>query len=220
MKLYSYFRSSAAYRVRIALNLKGLDADIIPVHLLKDGGQHRKQDYLALNPSALVPTLVDGDFALGQSMAILEYLEETRPQPALLPADAQGRARVRAMAQLIACDIHPLNNLRVLRYLKHSLNVDDAARDEWYRHWVDLGLTAIEAMLADSPDTGTFCHGDSPTFADVLLVPQVANARRLDCDLSAMPNVVRIDAECMSRDAFIKAAPAHQPDAENASRTD
>lgn len=217
MKLYSYFRSSAAYRARIALNLKGLDADIIPVHLIKGGGQHRQQDYLALNPSALVPTLVDGDFALGQSMAILEYLEETRPEPALLPADAQGRARVRAMAQLIACDIHPLNNLRVLRYLKHSLNVDDAARDEWYRHWVDLGLSALESMLADSPDTGTFCHGDSPTFADVLLVPQVANARRLDCDLSAMPNVVRIDAECMSLDAFIKAAPANQPDAENAS---
>lgn len=217
MKLYSYFRSSAAYRARIALNLKGLDADIIPVHLIKGGGQHRQQDYLALNPSALVPTLVDGDFALGQSMAILEYLEETRPKPALLPADAQGRARVRAMAQLIACDIHPLNNLRVLRYLKHSLNVDDAARDEWYRHWVDLGLSALESMLADSPDTGTFCHGDSPTFADVLLVPQVANARRLDCDLSAMPNVVRIDAKCMSLDAFIKAAPANQPDAENAS---
>lgn len=217
MKLYSYFRSSAAYRVRIALNLKGLDADIIPVHLLKDGGQHHKPDYLALNPSALVPTLVDGDFALGQSMAILEYLEETRPQPALLPADAQGRARVRAIAQLIACDIHPLNNLRVLRYLKHNLNVDDAARDEWYRHWVDLGLSAIEAMLADNPDTGTFCHGDSPTFADVLLVPQVANARRLDCDLSAMPNVVRIDAECMSLDAFNKAAPANQPDAERTS---
>lgn len=215
MKLYSYFRSSAAYRVRIALNLKGLDAEIIPVHLLKDGGQQRKPDYLALNPSALVPTLVDGDFALGQSMAILEYLEETHPQPALLPIEPKARARVRAMAQVIASDIHPLNNLRVLQYMKHSLGIDDAGRDEWYRHWVDLGLTALETMLASSPDTGRFCHGDSPTFADVLLVPQVANARRLDCDLSAMPNIVRIDAECMALDAFAKAAPANQQDAEN-----
>lgn len=214
MKLYSYFRSSAAYRVRIALNLKGLDANIIPVHLLKDGGQQRNPDYLALNPTALVPTLVDGDFALGQSMAILEYLEETHPQPALLPTDPQGRARVRAIAQTIACDIHPLNNLRVLQYLKRTLDVDDAARDDWYRHWVDLGLASIEALLSGSPETGRFCHGDQVSFADVLLVPQVANARRLNCDLRAMPNVVRIDAECTSLDAFIKAAPANQPDAE------
>lgn len=212
MKLYSYFRSSAAYRVRIALNLKGLDVDIVPVHLLKDGGQQRHDDYLALNPTGLVPTLVDNNFALGQSMAILEYLEETCPQPALLPADAQGRARVRAIAQTIACDIHPLNNLRVLQYLKRSLNIDDAPRDEWYRHWVDLGLEAIETMLADSSETGRFCHGDQPTFADVLLIPQVANARRLDCDLSAFPNVVRIDATCNEIDAFIRAAPANQPD--------
>lgn len=212
MKLYSYFRSSAAYRVRIALNLKGLDADIVPVHLLKDGGQQRHDDYLALNPTGLVPTLVDNDFALGQSMAILEYLEETCPQPALLPADAQGRARVRAIAQTIACDIHPLNNLRVLQYLKRSLDIDDAARDEWYRHWVGLGLEAIETMLADSTETGRFCHGDQLTFADVLLVPQVANARRLDCDLSGFPNVVRIDATCNQIDAFIRAAPANQPD--------
>lgn len=212
MKLYSYFRSSAAYRVRIALNLKGLDADIVPVHLLKDGGQQRHDDYLALNPTGLVPTLVDNDFALGQSMAILEYLEETCPQPALLPADAQGRARVRAIAQTIACDIHPLNNLRVLQYLKRSLNIDDAPRDEWYRHWVGVGLEAIETMLANSAETGRFCHGDQPTFADVLLIPQVANARRLDCDLSAFPNVVRIDATCNEIDAFIKAAPANQPD--------
>lgn len=217
MKLYSYFRSSAAYRVRIALNLKGLDADIVPVNLRKNGGQHYEPAYLNMNPSALVPTLVDGDFTVGQSMAILEYLEETHPEPALLPADPKGRARVRAMAQLIACDIHPLNNLRVLKYMKHTLNIGDAERDEWYRHWVELGFTALEAMLADSNDTGRFCHGDSPTFADVLLVPQVANARRLNCDLSAMPNVVRIDAECMALDAFIKAAPANQQDAENIS---
>lgn len=212
MKLYSYFRSSAAYRVRIALNLKGLDADIVPVHLLKDGGQQHQPDYLALNPTGLVPTLVDGDFALGQSMAILEYLEDIHPQPALLPADPRGRARVRAIAQTVACDIHPLNNLRVLQYLKHQLNIDDALRDDWYRHWVDLGLGAIETLLAHSPETGRFCHGDQPTLADVLLVPQVANARRLDCDLGALPNVVRIDATCNTMDAFIKAAPASQPD--------
>lgn len=212
MELYTYFRSSAAYRVRIALNLKGIPHDLIPVHLLKDGGQQRQSDYLALNPTGLVPTLTDGDFALGQSMAILEYLEETYPHPALLPADAKGRARVRAIAQTIACDIHPLNNLRVLQYLKHELQLDDAARDTWYVHWVQLGLAAIEALLADSPDTGEFCHGDKPTFADLLLVPQVANARRFNCDLSAMPNVVRIDATCNTLDAFIKAAPANQPD--------
>lgn len=214
MKLYSYFRSSAAYRVRIALNLKGLVADIIPVHLLKDGGQQRQQDYLDINPTALVPTLVDGDVALAQSMAIVEYLEETHPHPALLPSDAQERARVRAIAQLIACDIHPLNNLRVLQYLKHTLNIDDAGRDQWYLHWVQLGLTGVEAMLADSPKTGEFCHGDQPGFADLMLVPQVANARRFGCDLSAMPNVVRIDAACNTLDAFINAAPANQPDSQ------
>lgn len=214
MKLYSYFRSSAAYRVRIALNLKGLAADIIPVHLLKDGGQQRQQDYLDINPSALVPTLVDGDFALGQSVAIVEYLEETHPQPALLPSDPQERARVRAIAQLIACDIHPLNNLRVLQYLKHTLKIDDAGRDQWYMHWVHLGLTSVEAMLSGSPYTGEFCHGDQPGLADLMLVPQVANARRFDCDLSAMPNLVRIDAACNKLDAFIRAAPANQPDSQ------
>lgn len=217
MKLYSYFRSSAAYRVRIALNLKGLDADIIPVDLRKDGGQHRQPGYLAVNPAALVPALADGDFTLGQSMAILEYLEEMHPRPALLPTGARGRARVRAIAQTVACDIHPLNNLRVLQYLKHDLHVDAAHRDEWYRHWVDLGLTAVETMLANSTETGVFCHGDQPTFADVLLIPQVANARRLDCDLSALPNVLRIDAACNALDAFIRAAPANQPDADSTS---
>lgn len=214
MKLYSYFRSSAAYRVRIALNLKGLTYETVPVHLLKDGGQQHAPDYLALNPTALVPTLVDGDITLGQSMAILEYLEDVNPQPALLPADAGGRARVRAIANTIACDIHPLNNLRVLRYLKHELDVDDAARDAWYVHWVQWGLAAIEAMLANSPDTGKFCHGDIPSLADVLLVPQVFNARRFDCDLTAMPNVVRIDALCNTLDAFVQAAPQNQSDSE------
>ncbi|MGB3289387.1 MAG: maleylacetoacetate isomerase [Burkholderiaceae bacterium] len=214
MKLYSYFRSSAAYRVRIALNLKGLAYETVPVHLLKDGGQQLSDDYRTLNPTALVPTLVDGDLAVGQSMAILEYLEETHPAPALLPADAQGRARVRAIAQTIACDIHPLNNLRVLKYLKHQMAVGEEAKNEWYRHWIAQGLSAVEAMLAASPRTGRFCHGDQPTFADLCLVPQLFNARRFGCDESAYPTIVRIDAACAGIDAFQRAAPANQPDSE------
>jgi len=214
MQLYSYFRSSAAYRVRIALNLKGLSYEYLGVHLLKDGGQQLSESYRALNPTALVPTLVDGDAIIGQSLAIVEYLDETHPQPALLPADPAGRARVRAIAQTIACDTHPLNNLRVLKYLKHELHVDEDAKNAWYRHWVGLGLGAVEAMLAGSPATGRFCHGDAPGLADLCLVPQVANARRFDCDLSAVPTVLRIDAACRELQAFDLAAPAKQPDAE------
>jgi maleylpyruvate isomerase len=214
MKLYSCFRSSAAYRVRIALNLKGLTYDYVPVHLLKDGGQQFKPEYTRLNPQALVPTLVDGPATLTQSLAIVEYLDETHPEPPLLAATALGRARVRELAQSIACDIHPLNNLRVLRYLKRELDVPDEKRDAWYRHWVETGLLALERMLADSPDTGAYCHGDTPTLADICLVPQVFNARRLKCDLSAMPTIVRIDAACRALPAFIQAAPEHQPDAE------
>jgi maleylpyruvate isomerase len=214
MQLYSYFRSSAAYRVRIALNLKGLPYSYMPVHLLKEGGQQLKPDYTRLNPQALVPTLVDGPAVLTQSMAIIEYLDETHPLPPLLPATPAARARVRALAQGIACDIHPLNNLRVLRYLKRELNVPDEARDAWYRHWVESGLLALERMLADSPDTGVYCHGDSPTLADACLVPQIFNAHRLDCDLSAMPTIVRIDAACRALPAFEQAAPENQPDAE------
>jgi maleylacetoacetate isomerase len=214
MKLYSYFRSSAAYRVRIGLNLKGLDYDTVPVHLLKDGGQQLSAEYKALNPTALVPTLVDGENPLGQSVAILEYLEETHPEPALLPKDPVERARVRAIVQTIACDIHPLNNLRILKYLKNTLSIDDAARDEWYRHWVSVGLTAVEALLADHPSTGRFCHGDQPGMADILLVPQVFNARRFNCDLSGMPTITRIVEACSELDAFVRAEPARQPDAE------
>ncbi|OZI47105.1 maleylacetoacetate isomerase [Bordetella genomosp. 4] len=214
MQLYSYFRSSAAYRVRIALNLKGLSYEYLGVHLLKNGGEQLSDSYRELNPAALVPTLVDGDVALGQSMAIIEYLDETHPDPALLPADPVGRARVRAIAQTIACDTHPLNNLRVLKYLKRELKIDDAAKDAWYRHWVDLGLGAVESLLANSPATGKFCHGDTPGLADLCLVPQVYNARRLECDLSAMPNVVRIDAACRELQAFDLAAPDKQPDSE------
>jgi len=214
MKLHGYFRSSAAYRVRIALNLKGLDYETVSVHLLKDGGQQFSDAYKALNPTSLVPTLVDGELAIGQSMAILEYLEETHPEPALLPQDAAGRARVRAIAQTIACDIHPLNNLRVLKHLKHAMGVDEEAKNAWYRHWIDVGLTSIEAMLAGQSATGRYCHGDHITLADVLLVPQVFNARRFDCDLSAMPTVTRIVEACSELDAFARAEPARQPDAD------
>src|SRR5690606_37107295 len=214
MKLYSYFRSSAAYRVRIGLNLKGLAYETVPVHLLKDGGQQLSPGYRALNPTALVPTLVDGDLSVPQSMAILEYLEETHPDPALLPDDAAGRARIRAIAQTIACDIHPLNNLRVLKYLKHNLKVSEQDKDDWYRHWVGVGLASIEAMLANHPSTGRFCHGAQPGLADLYLVPQLFNARRFACDESAIPTIVRIDAACAELDAFRQAAPEQQPDYE------
>lgn len=214
MKLYSYFRSSAAYRVRIALNLKGLAYDIVPVHLLKDGGQQFAESYTAVNPSHLIPTLVDGDMAVGQSLAILDYLDEVHPQPPLLPADAAGRARVRAIAQNIACDIHPLNNLRVLKYLKNEFKLDEAARNSWYKHWVTLGFGAIESLLANDPETDRFCHGSQPGYADVCLVPQVFNARRMGCDLTAFPTIVRIDAACAELDAFCDAAPDSQPDSE------
>ncbi|ARP94779.1 maleylacetoacetate isomerase [Bordetella genomosp. 13] len=214
MQLYGYFRSSAAFRVRIALNLKGLAYDYVPVHLLKDGGQQLAPAYRKLNPNALVPTLVDGDLSLGQSLAIIEYLDETHPQPPLLPSDPAGRARVRAIAQTLACDIHPLNNLRVLKYLKHGLKVDEDAKNGWYRHWIDVGLTGLEEMLAGSPQTGRYCHGDTPTLADLCLVPQMFNARRFDCDLSAFPTLTRIDAACRELPAFEAAEPQNQPDAE------
>ncbi|WP_041634156.1 maleylacetoacetate isomerase [Magnetospirillum gryphiswaldense] len=214
MRLYTYFRSSAAYRVRIALNLKGIDYQAVPVHLVRNGGEHKSADYLALNPQGLVPALaVDGQ-VLTQSLAILEYLNETHPDPALLPADPLGRARVRAIAQAIACDIHPINNLRVLQYLGGTLGLDQAAKDDWYRHWVQTGLQAVEAMLAADRRTGVFCHGDQPGLADCCLVPQVFNARRFNCDLTALPTIMRIAERCEQIDAFNQAAPAQQPDFE------
>ena len=213
LKLYTYFRSSAAFRVRIALNLKGLPFESIPVHLLRDGGAQHTPAYAALNPAQLVPTLVDGELILGQSMAIIEYLEQAYPTPALLPLDALGRARVRALAQTIACDIHPLNNLRVLQYLEHELKIDAAARAKWYRHWVTLGFTALETLLDSSPDTGAFCHGDTPTLADCCLIPQIANARRFDSPLDAFPQIRRIEAACMALSAFERALPQAQADA-------
>lgn len=213
MLLYGYFRSSAAYRVRIALNIKGLAYDQTFVHLAKL--EQLSDAFAAINPQKLLPVLVDdGGTPMTQSLAIIEYLEETRPGPPLLPKDPAARARVRALALAVACDIHPINNPRVLRYLTGKLGVSEAQRDEWYRHWVEDGLLAVEKLLAGSPQTGRFCHGDTPTMADLCLVPQVANGRRFKADLSACPTVLRIDAECQKLKAFADAAPANQPDAE------
>lgn len=216
LKLYSYFRSSAAYRVRIALGLKQLPFDLVPVHLLKDGGQQHSSQYLALNPQGLVPALDagDGQEVLSQSLAIIEYLDETQTGAKLLPADALGRARVRAIAQAIACDIHPLNNLRVLQYLVKDMGLSAAQKDIWYQHWIAQGLHGLEHMLAGSNATGQFCHGDSPTLADCCLVPQIFNAKRLNCPLEAYPTINRIVAHCETLPAFQQAAPSQQPDAE------
>lgn len=214
MRLYDYFRSSAAYRVRIALNLKGVVPDERTFVHLRMGSQ-RAQDYLALNPQGLVPALaLDDGTVLTQSLAIVEYLEEAHPQPPLLPADAEGRARVRSIALSIACEIHPLNNLRVLNYLVGTLGVSREQKDGWYRYWIDVGFEALEKRLARDPATGRFCHGDAPTLADVCLVPQMANARRFSIDLAPYPTLVRIETECNALPAFADAAPAKQPDAE------
>ena len=214
MKLYTYFRSSAAYRVRIALNLKGMAYDAIPVHLLKDGGQHLQDDYRKINPSGLVPSLQDDRITLTQSMAIIEYLDEIHPEPPLLPKDAPGRGRVRELAQIIGCDIHPVNNLRVLNYLVKHLGLSDQAKTEWYRHWIIEGFQSLEAHLARDPGAGPFCHGDRPTIADCYLVPQVFNAQRFNVDVSAYPNIDRINSLCVELPAFKSAHPSHQPDTE------
>lgn len=211
--LYTYFRSSAAFRVRIALNLKQLPYEAVAVHLLRNGGEQHQAAFKALNPEGLVPVLQDGEALLTQSMAIIEYLEECFPQPALLPSTPLERARVRALAHMIACDIHPLNNLRVLQYLTGRLQLDDNARDDWYRHWVAVGLEAVEAQLARSPDTGAFCHGDQPGMADCCLVPQIYNAQRWKCDLAPYPIIRRIVDSCMANDAFVQASPPNQFDA-------
>jgi maleylacetoacetate isomerase/maleylpyruvate isomerase len=210
MQLYNYFRSSASYRVRIALALKGLAYDYMPVHLTKN--EQFKESYAAVSASRLVPLLKDGDAVLTQSLAIIEYLDETHPTPPLLPADGLGRARVRALAYDIACEIHPLNNLRVLRYLVHDLKVSDDDKNRWYRHWVETGLETVERQLAD-PRTGRFCHGDTPTLADITLVPQIFNARRVDSRLDHVPAVMRVFDACMKLDAFEQTRPEKCPDA-------
>ena len=214
MKLHTYFRSSAAYRVRIGLNLKGLAYEAVPVHLIKDGGQQLSAGYRAINPSALVPTLQDEGATITQSLAMLEYLDETYPASPLLPSTPAARARVRSLALQIACDIHPLNNLRVLKYLVKEAGVSEETKNAWYVHWVELGFAALETQLAGSPDTGRFCHGDTPTIADCLLVPQVFNAVRFNIDMGPYPTIARIVAECDTLPAFAAAHPSQQPDAE------
>jgi maleylpyruvate isomerase len=211
LKLYGYFRSSASYRVRIALNLKGLDYEQAAVSLLK--GEQLSEEYRGRNPQALVPVLEDGDLRQTQSMAICEYLEEVYPDPPLLPKTARERSWVRAIALAIACEIHPLNNLRVLKYLKHSMQQNEEQRNAWYRHWVNDGLTAVEAMLAGRRERGTFCHGDTPGLADAFLVPQIANAMRYECTLDPFPTIRHINDECLKLDAFVRAQPHLQPDA-------
>ncbi len=211
MELYSYFRSSAVYRVRIALAWKGLGFDYRAVHLVK--GEQRAPDYARRNPARLVPWLVDGEVEIGQSLAIIEYLDETHPEPPLLPPYPAGRARVRSLALGIACEIHPLNNQRVLGYLTGELKLDEAAKLAWYRHWVAQGLDTLERQLAADPQTGRCCHGDTPTLADLALVPQMFNAERFDCPLDAYPTLRRITAHCRSLPAFQAAAPSACPDA-------
>ena len=211
VKLYSYFRSSAAYRVRIALNLKGLPYEMVPMHLTKDGGHQRKPEFRAVNPQMRVPALAlaSGE-VLTQSLAIIEYLDEIHPEPPLLPKDALARAKVRAIAQMVACDIHPLNNLIVLQYLKRTLKHEQPEIDTWYHHWVTDGFTAIEQMLAGGP----YACGAHVSLADVCLVPQVANARRFKVPLDKFPKIVAVDAACLKLSAFDKAQPENQPDAE------
>lgn len=209
MELFNYFRSSASYRVRIALALKGLDYTYRPVHLARS--EQLGESYAAVSASRLVPLLRDGPQVLTQSLAIIEYLDETHPEPPLLPADALGRARVRALAYDIACEIHPLNNLRVLRYLTRTLGVAEDDKDRWYRHWVETGLDAVERQLAAQP--ARFCHGDSPTLADCTLVPQIFNARRFDCRLDQVPQVMRVFDACMQLPAFENTRPEACPDA-------
>jgi maleylacetoacetate isomerase len=212
MKLYGYFRSSAAFRVRIALNLKKRDYETASIHLRRN--DQSRPEYRNVNPQGLVPTLEDGRQTLIQSLAIIEYLDEVYPDPPLLPKDPAGRARVRALAGIVACDIHPINNLRVLRYLMRELGHDEAAVAAWYNHWIAAGFDALEPLLANNALTGAFCHGDTPGLADVTLVPQVVNAERYRLDLAPYPTLTRIYENCMKLKPFIAAHPNNQPDYE------
>ena len=212
MKLYGYFRSSAAYRARIALNLKGIAYQDEFMHLRNN--EHNDAAFRSINPQGLLPVLEDGETVITQSVAIMEYLEEKYPSPAFLPQDAVQRAYVRSIVLAIACDIHPLNNLRILRYLEYNLDLDQARRNKWYRHWIAVEFQALEAKLAAGRQYGKFCFGDAPTMADICLVPQVSNARRFNCDLEEYPILVGIDRNCRQLEAFQRAAPENQPDAE------
>jgi maleylacetoacetate isomerase len=210
LTLYDYWRSSACYRVRIALNLKGLAFALKPVHLLKDGGEQHADAYRQVNPQEVVPALVDGQRVVRQSLAIIEYLDETRPQVPLLPPVPRDRAHVRGLAQLVACDIHPLNNLRVMQYLEHELGAAQDARERWARHWIDVGFKAFEAILAADAATGEFCHGDTPGFADACLIPQVYNANRFGVDMTPYPLIQAINERCLALAAFDAARPERQ----------
>ncbi|HEY9238838.1 MAG TPA: maleylacetoacetate isomerase [Burkholderiaceae bacterium] len=211
MRLYNYFRSSASYRVRIALALKGLDCELVPVHLVRN--EQLADTYGAIAPARLVPLLEDGDARVSQSMAIIEYLDELHPDPSLLPGSALDRARIRSLAQDVACEIHPLDNLRVLRYLVQEMKVGEDDKNRWYRHWVESGLEAVERRLAGDAQTGRFCHGDTPTLADCVLVPQVVNAQRFECRLDHLPTVMRVFGECMRLEAFAATQPSAAPEA-------
>lgn len=212
MKLYSYFRSSASYRVRIALNYKNIPHRQEYVHLVKEGGEQFKADYKKLNSQCLVPTLVDDEHIITQSLAMLEYLEEKYPSPALLPEDIHQRAKVRSMALQIACEIHPLNNLRVLQYLQNDLQLSDEDKSMWYQHWIIEGFNALEVRLERDADVGKCCFGDTPTFADLCLIPQVYNAKRFDCPLDDYPTIMRINDHCLGLTAFATASPESQCD--------
>jgi maleylacetoacetate isomerase len=213
LQLYSYWRSSAAYRVRIGLNLKSLAYELLPVHLVRDGGEQHSPAYREVNPQELVPVLCHGQRRIPQSLAILEYLDEVWPQPPLLPSTARERARARSLALLVACDIHPLNNLRVLQYFEREWNVPQPERDNWVRYWMVEGLRAFEAMLADNPSTGEFCESDQPGLADCCLVPQLYNARRFGVEPAQFPTLQRIESACLAVPAFDAARPERQPDA-------
>ncbi len=214
MILYDYWRSSASYRVRIALNLKGLSYEQKSVHLVRDGGEQKKPEYKAINPQGLVPTLIDQGVVLTQSIAIMEYLDERYPEPALLPADTTDKARVRAMALLVACDIHPLNNSSVTSYVATALQQPAEVVSQWYCHWISRGFSALESLLKNSGTTGTCCFGDEPGLADICLVPQVYNAERFECNLAPYENIRRISSYCRGLKAFTMAVPEHQPDAD------
>ncbi|MCC7249905.1 MAG: maleylacetoacetate isomerase [Lysobacter sp.] len=213
LKLYGYWRSSAAYRVRIALNLKGLDYEDVPVDLIRDGGDQLRPGYETTHPQRLIPVLQHGHRMIRQSLAIIEYIDEIWSSPPLLPIEPRDRAHTRALALLVACDIHPLNNLRVMRYLEREFDVQQPARDAWMRHWIEDGFRAFEAMLVDDLARGTFCEGDTPGLADCCLIPQIYNARRFKVDMTPYPTIRAIEAECMALPAFDAARPENQPDA-------
>jgi len=219
-RLYTYWRSSAAYRVRIALSLKGLDYESVPKHLLRDGGEQRKPEYLAVNPQGLIPALADDGFVVPQSLAICEYLEEIHPEPRLLPGSARDRAMVRGMAMVVACDTHPLNNLPIMGYLRREFGADDAAVNRWVGHWIDRGFAALERWVSTMPSAAAeagqqrYCFGNAPTLADVCLVPQMYNARRFSVDVTPYPRLVAICAHLEALPAFAAARPEDQPDAE------